>query len=66
MAGNLGFTTLVVDDATATYDRVGHDGTLYLAEDVHKLSLATLYREFASIVRTEDLLQKDFAAGVRG
>ncbi len=66
MAGNLGFTTLVVDDATATYDRVGHDGTLYLAEDVHKLSLATLHREFASIVRTEDLLQKDFAPGVGG
>ena len=35
MAGNLGFTTYVVGDATATFDLRGPDGTLYPAETVH-------------------------------
>lgn len=35
MSGNLGFETYVVDDATATFDRVGHDGRRYdAAEEV--------------------------------
>src|SRR5215470_15329106 len=43
MAGNLGFTTFVVDDATATFDRTGFDGTHYPAETVHAVSLASLH-----------------------
>jgi nicotinamidase-related amidase len=56
MAGNLGFVTLVVDDATATFDRTGHDGTRYPAETIHALSLANLHDEFATIVTTNQLL----------
>ncbi len=57
MAGNLGFKTMVVADATATFDRTGHDGAHYPAETVHALSLANLHGEFATIVTTSQLLE---------
>jgi nicotinamidase-related amidase/catechol 2,3-dioxygenase-like lactoylglutathione lyase family enzyme len=56
MAGNLGFTTVVVADATATFDRTGHDGVRYDAETVHRTALASLHGEFAAVVRVDDLL----------
>jgi nicotinamidase-related amidase len=56
MAGNLGFNTYVVADATATFDRKGHDGTLYPAETIHAVSLANLHDEFATIVTTGQLI----------
>lgn len=56
MAGNLGFTTYVVADATATFDRTGHDGAHYPAETIHAVSLASLHDEFATVVETEQLL----------
>jgi len=56
MAGNLGFETYVISDATATFDRVGHDGKSYTAEEVHSISLANLHQEFAVIIDTENLL----------
>ena len=56
MAGNLGFQTRVVSDATATFDRYGPDGTHYPAEMVHAVSLANLHGEFAQVVITKDLL----------
>lgn len=52
MAGNFGFTTYVVSDATATFDRVGPDGVLYRAEEIHAISLASLHDEFATVVNT--------------
>lgn len=58
MAGNLGFETLLVADATWTFDRTGPDGTLYPAEQVHAMSLANLSGEFAEIVGTEQLLER--------
>ena len=56
MAGNLGFQTFLVDDATAAFEIVAADGTVYSAEDVHKLSLATLHNEFATVVSTQTLM----------
>src|SRR5579859_4041703 len=56
MAGNLGFTTYVVSDATATFDRRGPDGVLYRAEEIHAIELASLHGEFATVVATEQLL----------
>jgi nicotinamidase-related amidase len=56
MAGNLGFTTFVVDDATATFDRSGYNGAHYPAETVHAISLASLHEEFATIVTTDQLI----------
>lgn len=56
MAGNLGFETWLVADATAAFDMVGHDGRKYPAEEVHAVSLATLNGEFATVVDTEAIL----------
>jgi len=56
MAGNLGFRTTVVSDATAAHDRTGPDGRIYPAEQVHALALASLNGEFARIASTEDLI----------
>lgn len=56
MAGNLGFTTIVVADATATFERRGHDGRSYSAEQVHDTALASLQGEFATVVVSEQLL----------
>ena len=57
VAGNLGFTTYVVEDATATFDRLGLDGKMRPAADVHAAALSDLSDEFATIVRTEEILQ---------
>ena len=52
MAGNLGFATWVVSDATATFDRVGPDGLVYRAEQIHAIALSDLHGEFATVVDT--------------
>ena len=57
MAGNLGFKTYVVSDATATFDNVGPDGTRYGAELLHNVALADLHGEFATVVDTATILQ---------
>jgi len=56
MAGNLGFATSVVSDATATFDRVGPDGVAYRAEDVHAMALSDLHGEFATVMDTASVL----------
>ena len=57
MAGNLGFDTYVVSDATATFDRTGPDGKLHEAEKVHEMSLVNLHEEFATVVSTASLAE---------
>jgi nicotinamidase-related amidase len=52
MAGNLGFVTWVVSDATATFDRVGPDGVEHRAEQIHAIALSDLHGEFATVVDT--------------
>ncbi len=56
MAGNLGFDTYVVSDATATFDRTGPDGRLHGAEKVHEMSLVSLHGEFATVTSTASLI----------
>ncbi len=56
MAGNLGYDTFVVSDATATFDKVGSNGTKYTAEIIHEVELASLHNEFATVIETDDLL----------
>lgn len=56
MAGNLGFTTYVVADATAAFATTGRDGRRYSAAEVHELSLAILDGEFATVVDTGAVL----------
>lgn len=57
MAGNFGFDTYVVSDATATFERKSYDETHYSAEDIHRISLTSLHQEFATVVNTDTLLK---------
>lgn len=57
MAGNFGFDTYLVSDATAAFEIVGHDGKHYSAEEIHETTLATLHGEFATVVETETVLE---------
>jgi nicotinamidase-related amidase len=57
MAGNLGFRTFVVSDATATFSRLALDGTVRSAEAVHAAALSDLHEEFATIVDTAEILK---------
>jgi nicotinamidase-related amidase len=50
MAGNLGYDTYLVADATATFNKTGIDGKEYAAELIHETALASLHKEFATIV----------------
>lgn len=61
MAGNLGFTAYLVEDATATFDRTGPNGKHYSAELMHETALASLNDEFAEVVSTADVISA-FAA----
>jgi nicotinamidase-related amidase len=56
MAGNLGFDTRLVRDATWTFDRVGPDGDAHAAEDIHAMTLANLNGEFATIVTAAEAI----------
>jgi len=56
MASNLGFTVIVVEDATATFGRRGPDGTDYSADLMHRVALASLHGEFATVRNSQDLL----------
>lgn len=57
MAGNYGYETIVIADATATFDRTGILGEKYSAEIIHLTSLASLKDEFAEVMNTEQLLE---------
>ncbi len=56
MAGNLGFTTYLVADATATFDRMGIQGEKFDAETIHQTALASLHDEFATVLTTAQLM----------
>ncbi|MBC7458508.1 MAG: cysteine hydrolase [Bdellovibrionaceae bacterium] len=56
MAANLGFEVFVISDATIAHERKGFDGTLYKAELVHAITLASLHGEFATVLTTTDLI----------
>ena len=58
MAANLGFAAIVVSDATATFERTGPDGSHYAAEQMHRLALASLHGEFATVRRTNQVLDE--------
>lgn len=57
MAGNFGFETYIVSDATATFDRTSSDGTIYPAQLIHDTALANLHDEFATVLNTAQVLQ---------
>lgn len=57
MAGNFGYTTYVVHDATATFSKKGFDGKHFSAELIHETAIASLKNEFATILSTDYLIQ---------
>ena len=58
MAGNFGFETYVISDATAAFDRIGINGEKYDAKTIHLTSLANLNEEFATVIDYEKLTHK--------
>jgi nicotinamidase-related amidase len=58
MAGNLGYDTTLVSDASATFDRVGVNGEKFDSELIHQTTLANLQDEFAAILTTNELLSR--------
>jgi nicotinamidase-related amidase len=58
MAGNFGFDTYLISDATATFNKLGVDGKKFSAETIHETALASLNEEFAKVLRTDELLDQ--------
>jgi len=56
MAGNLGFDTYLVEDATFTFGRKDWNGTPHTATEVHAMSLANLDAEYCTVIRTQTVL----------
>lgn len=62
MAGNLGFETCVVHDATFTFGRADFDGVPRTATEVHAMSLANMSGEYAAILSTAEVLTALYSA----
>lgn len=56
VAGNLGYDTHFVIDATHTFDRQALDGSLLPAAHISTMTAANLHGEFASVATTEALI----------
>jgi nicotinamidase-related amidase len=56
MAGDLGYETLFVQDATHAFDRVGPRGEKLSADEVCRATAASIHGEFATVVTTKELL----------
>ncbi|WP_293699988.1 cysteine hydrolase family protein [uncultured Agrococcus sp.] len=54
MAGNLGYETYFVIDATHTFARTAPDGSFVSAEDLSRVTAANLHGEFATVVTTNE------------
>ncbi|WP_292698510.1 cysteine hydrolase family protein [Microbacterium sp. 69-10] len=56
MAGNLGYDTFLVSDATFTWGRIDWNGAVRTADDVHAMSLANMDGEYCTVVTTAEML----------
>ena len=57
MAGNYGYNTYLISDATATFNKVGQNGEIFDSELMHNTALASLNDEFAKVITSKNLLQ---------
>jgi len=55
MAGNLCYRTVVVSDATYTFNKVDYAGHEQPAERVHNMALANLNQEYATILTADEI-----------
>jgi nicotinamidase-related amidase len=53
-AGNLGFRTYVVSDATFAFEKTDFDGYIRSAAEVHAMALANLHGEYATVISSEE------------
>jgi nicotinamidase-related amidase len=58
MAGNYGYSTFVVADATASFAKNGIKGERYDAETIHLTALAQINVEFATILNTKNVIEQ--------
>ncbi|MFZ6013680.1 MAG: cysteine hydrolase family protein [Bacteroidota bacterium] len=58
MAGNFGYETWLVSDATATFAKTSADGEKFPPDLIHRVSLASLHDEFATVITAKELLEK--------
>ncbi|KMY48763.1 cysteine hydrolase family protein [Peribacillus loiseleuriae] len=58
VSGNLRFHTHILSDATAAFGLKDQNDQYYDAETIHAISLATLHEEFATVLTTEQLINK--------
>lgn len=56
-AGNLGYETYFVIDATYTFDRRALDGTIITADELSKVTAANLQDEFAKVVTVSEMIK---------
>jgi nicotinamidase-related amidase len=56
MGANLGYEVLFAIDATHTFDRTGPDGVTLTADELARATATSLHGEFATVVRTSDLV----------
>ena len=57
MAGNYGVNTILISDATATFDKIGINGEKYSSELLHLSALASLKDEFANVMSAKELFE---------
>jgi len=57
MAGNLGFSTILISDATATFNRLSLDGVNIPADEIHRVHLSSLNGEFCQVQSTDEILR---------
>ncbi len=57
MAGNFGYETIVVSDATASFRKQSPSGKEFSAEIIHETALASLHEEFATVLSVEAVIE---------
>ena len=58
MASDFRFNTIVVSDATASFNKIGINGDKYDAEIIHNTALASLKDKFTSVMNTTEVLRR--------
>lgn len=56
MAGNLGYEVTFIIDATRTFDFKDMEGQVIKADEMARVTAATLNGEFAGVVRTKEVI----------
>lgn len=58
MAANLGYETLLIEDACATFDIIDHLGQKHSSELVHNITIGNLKDEFAQIWSARNIIEQ--------